>query len=126
MYNTPACYCIYIADLCFKWLLNLGGIEGIEQINARKAQKLYDFIDASGYYKNPVRLQNRSRMNVPFTSKNAADEKTFLDEAKKVGLTTLAGHRSVGGFRASIYNAFPEAGIDALIAFMKDFAAKHP
>jgi len=126
MYNTPACYCIYIAGLCFEWLMNLGGLEVMEKMNADKALKLYEFIDNSGYYQNPVVKQFRSRMNVPFTSKNAADEKAFLAEATKAGLHTLAGHRSVGGFRASIYNAMPAAGIDALIEFMKVFMAAHP
>eukprot|EP01105_Mastigella_eilhardi_P007117 TRINITY_DN18569_c0_g1_i1.p2 TRINITY_DN18569_c0_g1~~TRINITY_DN18569_c0_g1_i1.p2 ORF type:complete len:366 (-),score=138.11 TRINITY_DN18569_c0_g1_i1:30-1127(-) len=127
MYNTPACYCIYIAGLCFKWLLNLGGLKAIEEINERKAKKLYDYIDASGYYTNPVQKANRSHMNLPFLSKHgAADEKTFVAEATKQGLTTLAGHRSVGGFRASIYNAFPEEGVDKLIEFMKKYAEAHP
>ncbi|KAH3762593.1 3-phosphoserine/phosphohydroxythreonine transaminase [Pelomyxa schiedti] len=126
MYNTPACYCIYIAGLCFQWLLSLGGLEGMERINAQKAARLYDFIDNSGYYKNPVTKEFRSRMNVPFISKNPADEKAFLTEAAAEGLVTLAGHRSVGGFRASIYNAFPEAGIEKLIEFMKAFMIRHP
>jgi phosphoserine aminotransferase len=121
MLNTPPTYGIYLADLVFKWLKAQGGVEAIATINARKAQKLYDYIDQSSFYANPVRKDSRSKMNVPFTLANADLEDAFLEQSDKQGLQTLAGHRSVGGMRASIYNAMPEAGIDALIAFMKDF-----
>jgi len=127
MINTPATYCIYIAGLVFEWILHeIGGIEKMEAINRLKAKKLYDYIDASGYYKNPVALHNRSIMNVPFVGKHADLEKKWLEEAEKEGLVTLAGHRSVGGFRASIYNAMPVEGVEKLIAFMKKFAEAHP
>eukprot|EP00727_Mastigamoeba_balamuthi_P009291 m51a1_g4985 putative phosphoserine aminotransferase (366) ;mRNA; r:78852-80448 len=126
MYNTPSTYNIYIAGLVFQWILDLGGMEAMEAINHRKAAKLYKYIDESGYYRNPVAVANRSHMNVPFLGKDPKLEKEFLGEAKKAGMMFLAGHRSVGGFRASIYNAMPEAGVDRLIAFMKDFAAAHP
>jgi len=125
MYNTPACWNIYVANLVFEWILSLGGLAAMEERNKRKAAKLYDYIDASGYYSNPVKKEHRSHMNVPFLGPKDIDEKDFLAQAKKAGLVTLAGHRSVGGFRASIYNAMPEEGIDALIAFMKDYAEKH-
>jgi phosphoserine aminotransferase len=126
MYNTPSCYNVYIAGLVFKWILGLGGLAGMEEINARKCAMLYDVIDASGYWRSPVAKDSRSRMNVTFLGKHDALEKDFLAAAKKAGLWFLAGHRSVGGFRASIYNAMPEAGIVKLIAFLKEFAAAHP
>jgi len=125
MYNTPPTYAWYLAGLVFKWLKNKGGLSGMAEINQRKAQKLYDAIDGSGFYKNPVDKACRSWMNVPFTLPNAELDEVFLKEAKKVGLTTLKGHRSVGGMRASIYNAMPEAGVDALVAFMADFAKRN-
>jgi phosphoserine aminotransferase len=125
MYNTPPTYAWYLAGLVFKWLKNLGGLPAMAQINRRKAEKLYAAIDDSGYYKNPVDKKYRSWMNVPFTLPNADLDKPFLSEAKKHGLVTLAGHRSVGGMRASIYNAMPEAGVDALVAFMREFAQSH-
>ncbi len=121
MYNTPPTYGWYLAGLVFKWLKDLGGLSAIATINQRKAEKLYAAIDGSNFYANPVDLQYRSWMNVPFTLANADLDKTFVAEAKEAGLVTLAGHRSVGGMRASIYNAMPEAGIDALIQFMQDF-----
>jgi phosphoserine aminotransferase len=126
MYNTPPTYAWYIAGLVFKRLLANGGLEQMQQINERKANKLYAAIDQSGgFYRNPVAVNARSWMNVPFILKDDALDKPFLAEAEKVGLSALAGHRSVGGMRASIYNAMPEAGIDALIAFMHDFAQRH-
>ena len=126
MYNTPPTYAWYIAGLVFKRLLANGGLEQMKQINERKANKLYAAIDQSGgFYRNPVAVNARSWMNVPFILKDDALDKPFLAEAEKVGLSALAGHRSVGGMRASIYNAMPEAGIDALIAFMHDFAQRH-
>lgn len=125
MYNTPPTYAWYLAGLVFKWLKGLGGLDAMAAINARKATLLYDAIDASGFYRNPVEPSARSWMNVPFTLADAALDDVFLKEAKAVGLTTLKGHRSVGGMRASIYNAMPEAGVEALVAFMQEFARKH-
>lgn len=125
MYNTPATYSWYLAGLVFDWLKQQGGVAGIAKINQRKAEKLYDYIDQSGFYANPVAVNNRSKMNVPFTLKSADLDKAFLAEADSMGLLNLAGHRSVGGMRASIYNAVSEEAVDALIAFMKDFAAKN-
>lgn len=126
MYNTPSTYAWYIAGLVFKWLKAQGGLEEMGKINQAKAQMLYDAIDHSnGFYKNPVDPQYRSWMNVPFTLKSEELEKPFLKEAKQVGLVTLAGHRSVGGLRASIYNAMPQEGIKTLVSFMNDFAQRN-
>lgn len=125
MYNTPATYSWYLAGLVFDWLKQQGGVSAMAQINQRKAQKLYGYIDESGFYANPVAINNRSKMNVPFTLKDAALDKAFLAEAEAAGLLNLAGHRSVGGMRASIYNAVSEQAVDALIQFMQTFAAKH-
>ena len=125
MYNTPATYSWYLAGLVFQWLKDQGGVGAMAAINDRKAKKLYDYIDGSGFYANPVAKENRSCMNVPFTLKDEALDKTFLKEADAKGLLNLKGHRSVGGMRASIYNAVPEAAVDALIEFMQDFAAKN-
>lgn len=125
MYNTPATYSWYLAGLVFEWLKQQGGVSKMAQVNARKAKKLYDYIDASGFYANPVFIKNRSRMNVPFTLKDAALDKTFLEQADKAGLLNLKGHRSVGGMRASIYNAVSEEAVDALIAFMETFASEN-
>jgi len=123
MYNTPPTYAIYLAGLVFKWLKKQGGVAGIEVVNRRKAEKLYDYIDNSGFYANPVEKQSRSLMNIPFTLANADLDKQFLKEADAAGLLNLKGHRSVGGMRASIYNAVPEQAVDDLIAFMQKFAA---
>ncbi len=125
MYNTPPTYSIYLAGLVFKWLKSQGGVEAIEVVNRRKAAKLYDYIDNSGFYANPVEVASRSLMNVPFTLANADLDKSFLAEAEAAGLLNLKGHRSVGGMRASIYNAVSEASVDTLIAFMKSFAANN-
>ncbi len=125
MYNTPATYSWYLAGLVFDWLKQQGGVAAIEEINKRKAEKLYSYIDASDYYANPVAINNRSKMNVPFTLKDSALDKTFLQEAEKQGLLNLAGHRSVGGMRASIYNAVTEQAVDALIEFMQSFALRN-
>lgn len=126
MYNTPATYSWYLSGLVFQWIKQQGGLAGMAAINERKAQKLYAAIEASGgFYNSPVAVDCRSWMNVPFTLANADLDKPFLSEAAKVGLTTLKGHRSVGGMRASIYNAMPEAGVDALVSFMQDFAQKN-
>ena len=121
MYNTPATYSWYLAGLVFQWLKKRGGLAAMAETNERKAAKLYAAIDASGLYANPVALANRSWMNVPFTLADPELDATFLAQAKDNGLVTLKGHRSVGGMRASIYNAMPEEGVDALIAFMAEF-----
>lgn len=121
MYNTPPTYAWYLAGLVFQWLLGLGGLEAMSVINRRKAEKLYAAIDASDFYANPVDPACRSWMNVPFTLANPDLDGEFLREAAALGLTTLKGHRSVGGMRASIYNAMPEAGVSALVDFMADF-----
>lgn len=126
MYNTPPTYAWYIAGLVFEWLKKNGGLKAMAETNQRKAGKLYAAIDTSGgYYKNPVELSSRSWMNVPFTLKNDNLDESFLKGAKSAGLLQLKGHRSVGGMRASIYNAMPEAGVDALIAYMQDFMKKN-
>ena len=126
MYNTPPTYAWYIAGLVFEWLKKRGGLAGIAAINQRKAEKLYSYIDGSGgFYRNPVERACRSWMNVPFTLKDPALDEVFLKGAKDAGLVQLKGHRSVGGMRASIYNAMPEDGIDALIAYMKEFARQY-
>ena len=121
MYNTPPTYAWYLAGLVFKWLKDLGGLEGMATINRHKAEALYAAIDGSGFYRNPVDPGCRSWMNVPFTLPDPALDETFLKEAKAAGLVTLKGHRSVGGMRASIYNAMPEEGVRVLIDFMRDF-----
>ena len=125
MYNTPPTYAWYIAGLVFEHLLAKGGLAAMEAINQRKAQKLYAAIDNSPFYSNPVDVKCRSWMNVPFLLANSELDKTFLKEAEAAGLSSLAGHRSVGGMRASIYNAMPEEGVDTLIAFMNDFAQRN-
>jgi len=125
MLNTPPTYAWYLSGLVFEWLKQQGGLTAMATLNERKAQKLYAAIDQSGFYANPVEVTSRSWMNVPFTLADAELDKTFLEEATKQGLKTLKGHRSVGGMRASIYNAMPEAGVDALISFMQDFEKRH-
>ncbi len=125
MWNTPATFAWYMASLVFRWLKAQGGLKKVAQRNDAKAAKLYSAIDASGFYTNPVDVSYRSRMNIPFTLPDTALDSIFLDESKAAGLANLKGHRSIGGLRASIYNAMPEEGVDALIAFMSDFEAKH-
>ncbi len=126
MYNTPPTYAWYIAGLVFEMLLKKGGLKSMAEVNQRKAGKLYAYIDSTGgFYKNPVEKQSRSWMNVPFTLKDAALDEPFLKGTKAAGLVQLKGHRSVGGMRASIYNAMPEAGVDTLIAYMRDFMGKN-
>ena len=125
MLNTPPCFAWYVAGLTFQWLKRQGGLEAIAERNARKAEKLYGFIDGSDFYRNPVAPAARSRMNVPFLLADDNLNAAFLEEADKAGLSTLKGHRSVGGMRASIYNAMPEAGVDALIDFMRDFERRN-
>lgn len=124
MLNTPPTYNWYLLGLVLEWLKAQGGVAAIEIRNNRKADKLYAAIDASSFYSNPVDPSVRSRMNVPFLLANADLEKTFLAQAKSHGLVNLEGHRSVGGLRASLYNALPEAGVDALVAFMHEFERK--
>ncbi|WP_300272952.1 3-phosphoserine/phosphohydroxythreonine transaminase [Halomonas sp.] len=122
MVNTPATYSWYLAGLVFEWLKDdIGGLSAMEAINARKAAKLYAAIDASELYANPITPANRSRMNVPFVLADERLDAPFLAEAEAAGLLNLKGHRSVGGMRASLYNAVPEAAVDALIDFMTDF-----
>jgi phosphoserine aminotransferase len=125
MYNTPPVFAIYIMGLVMKWLLGIGGLDGIHAVNQRKAAKLYAEIDRSGFYKGHAAKDCRSLMNVTFRLPSEELEAAFAKEAKAAGLDGLKGHRSVGGLRASIYNAFPEAGIDALVAFMQEFEKKN-
>jgi phosphoserine aminotransferase len=125
MLNTPPTFGWYFAGLVFKWVKAQGGLAGIGERNRLKAEKLYRAIDESGFYRNPVAKNCRSWMNVPFTLAKPELDKTFLIEANAAGLTNLEGHRSVGGMRASLYNAMPVAGVDALIAFMKEFQRRH-
>jgi phosphoserine aminotransferase len=125
MLNTPATYSWYLCGLVLKWLKEQGGVEGIEQRNIAKAAKLYQAIDQSALYSNPVETVSRSRMNVPFILADESLDKPFLAAAEANGLFELKGHRSVGGMRASIYNAMPEAGVQALIDFMAEFERAH-
>ncbi len=125
MYNTPTTYSWYVAGLVFEWLKEQGGLEGMAAVNKRKADKLYAVIDGSDFYGSPVAKNARSWMNVPFTLADAELDAAFLKGASEKGLITLKGHRSVGGMRASIYNAMPEEGVDALVAFMKEFEVGH-
>ncbi|WP_026279787.1 3-phosphoserine/phosphohydroxythreonine transaminase [Thioalkalivibrio sp. ALJ16] len=125
MYNTPPTFGWYLAGLVFEWLLEQGGLKAMAEINQRKAGKLYEFIDNSAFYRNPVEPSARSWMNVPFILADDSLDGTFLNEADAAGLSSLKGHRSVGGMRASIYNAVPESAVDALIEFMADFENRH-
>jgi phosphoserine aminotransferase len=125
MLNTPPTYAIYIAGLVFEWLLAQGGLGAIEQKNIAKAGLLYDYLDQSSLYRNPVRKEDRSRMNVPFRLRGERLDDAFLKGAKEAGLVELKGHRSVGGMRASIYNAMPIEGVQTLVEYMKDFEARH-
>lgn len=125
MLNTPPTFGWYLAGLVFEWLQAQGGVPAMDKLNDLKASKLYSYIDNSDFYTNPVDIAVRSRMNVPFILAKPELDKLFLTEATSAGLLNLAGHRSVGGMRASIYNAVPEAAVDALIEFMQDFAVTH-
>jgi len=125
MLNTPNTYGWYLASLVFKWLLAEGGMAAIAARNQAKADLLYGYIDQSGFYKNPVEKSARSRMNVPFTLPREELDAPFLKAAEAAGLMALKGHRAVGGMRASIYNAIPLAGVQALVDFMKDFAKRN-
>jgi phosphoserine aminotransferase len=124
LYNTPNTFGIYILGLTMKWLRSTGGLEGIARINQRKAGRLYAEIDRTGFYRGTAQRESRSLMNITFRLPDEQLEKTFEKEATAAGLDGLKGHRSVGGMRASIYNAFPEEGIDALVAFMREFERK--
>jgi phosphoserine aminotransferase len=125
MYNTPPCFAIYMAKLVYEWLLDLGGLEEMKKLNEKKADLLYGYLDSQDYYIAPVEKESRSMMNVTFVTGNADLDKKFAAEASAAGLKNLKGHRSVGGMRASIYNAVPYEGVEALVAFMKKFAAEN-
>ena len=125
MYNTPPTYAIYIAGLVFKMLKAKGGIAGMEKVNRAKAKLLYDALDASNFFVSPVAKENRSLMNIPFTLKDASLDEEFLKGAKALKMVQLKGHRSVGGMRASIYNAMPVEGVQTLVDYMKAFEKKH-
>lgn len=126
MYNTPPCYTIYIAKLVYEWLLSIGGLEEMKRRNVKKAKLLYDYLDSQDYYIAPVKKESRSMMNVTFVTGDADLDKKFAAEASANGLKNLKGHRSVGGMRASIYNAMPYEGVEKLVAFMKEFAKNNP
>ena len=121
LYNTPPCYGIYICGKVFKWIKAMGGLEAMKELNEKKAAVLYDFLDNSKLFKGTVRKEDRSLMNVPFVTGDADLDAKFVKEAKEAGFENLKGHRSVGGMRASIYNAMPIEGVEALVAFMKKF-----
>ena len=121
MYNTPPCYSIYIAGLTFKWIKKMGGLEKMKELNVKKAKILYDFLDNSKMFKGTVVPEDRSLMNVPFITGNEELDAKFVAESKKAGFVNLKGHRSVGGMRASIYNAMPIEGVEKLVEFMKKF-----
>ena len=121
LYNTPPAYGIYICGLVFKWLKKLGGLEKMKELNEKKAKILYDFLDSSKLFKGTVEKDSRSLMNVPFVTGSEELDKKFIEEAKNAGLVQLKGHRSVGGMRASIYNAMPIEGVKVLVEFMKKF-----
>ena len=121
LYNTPNCYCIYMCGKVFKWLKKMGGLEVMKQRNEEKAKVLYDFLDQSKLFKGTVVPEDRSLMNVPFITGNADLDAKFVKESKEAGLENLKGHRTVGGMRASIYNAMPKEGVETLVAFMKKF-----
>ena len=125
MYNTPPTYAIYVAGLVFQWLKRLGGLAAMERINIEKAQLLYNYLDATGFYDCPVEVEDRSLMNVPFRLQDENLDAQFLDQAKRQGLVQLKGHRSVGGMRASIYNAMPVEGVRKLVDFMREFERNH-
>ena len=125
MLNTPPTYAVYVAGLVFEWLLAKGGVAAIEQENIAKARLLYDYLDQTDFYTNPVRKEDRSRMNVPFKLRDDSLDEPFLRGAKELGMVQLKGHRSVGGMRASLYNAMPLAGVQTLVDYMKAFERRH-
>ena len=126
MYNTPPCYAIYVAGLVYEWIESIGGLDKMKEMNEKKANLLYDYLDSQDYYVAPVKKNSRSMMNVTFVTGDADLDKKFASEAAKAGLKNLKGHRSVGGMRASIYNAMPYEGVAALVEFMKEFAKNNP
>ena len=126
MYNTPPCYTIYMAKLVYEWILSIGGLDAMKKHNEEKAAILYNYLDSQSYYIAPVKDGSRSMMNVTFVTGDADLDKKFASEASAAGLINLKGHRSVGGMRASIYNAMPYEGVEALVAFMKEFAKNNP
>ena len=126
MYNTPPCWCIYMARLVFDWILSIGGLEEMKRRNEKKASLLYDYLDSQSYYTATVDKKCRSMMNVVFVTGDAELDKKFAKEASEAGLKNLKGHRSVGGMRASIYNSMPYEGVEKLVAFMKQFALDNP
>ncbi|HJS78860.1 MAG TPA: 3-phosphoserine/phosphohydroxythreonine transaminase [Burkholderiales bacterium] len=125
MLNTPATYSLYVAGLVFKWLKQQGGLASIERKNVEKAKLLYDYLDSSEFFHNPVAKEDRSRMNVPFTLKDKSLDEPFLKGAAERSLIQLKGHRSVGGMRASIYNAMPLEGVQRLVEYMREFEQEH-
>ncbi len=125
LYNTPPAYGIYICGKVFKWLKKMGGLEKMKEINEKKAKILYDFLDESKLFNNPVRKEDRSLMNVPFVTGSDELDAKFVKEAKEAGFENLKGHRTVGGMRASIYNAMPIEGVEKLVEFMREFEAKN-
>lgn len=125
MYNTPPCYSIYMCGLVAKWMKNIGGVKKLEELNREKAKLLYDFIDNSNLYKNNIKKEYRSLMNIVFVTGNEELDKEFVKEAKAANIVNIKGHRSVGGMRASIYNAMPIEAVEYLINFMKDFEIQH-
>ncbi|TSA13007.1 MAG: 3-phosphoserine/phosphohydroxythreonine transaminase, partial [Betaproteobacteria bacterium] len=125
MLNTPPTYAIYIAGLVFKWLKRQGGLVEVERRNVAKAELLYDYLDQSKFFVSPVEPRDRSRMNVPFKLQREALDEEFLKGAKAQGMVQLKGHRSVGGMRASLYNAMPIEGVQHLVAYMREFESKH-
>lgn len=125
LYNTPPCYSIYMCGLVFEWIKELGGVEAIQALNEKKAKLLYDCIDSSKLFKGTARKEDRSLMNVTYVTGNEALDKAFVKEAEAKGLINLKGYRSVGGMRASIYNAMPYEGVEALVALMKDFESRN-
>ena len=126
MYNTPPCWCIYIAKLVYEWIESIGGLEGMKKINEKKCGILYDYLDSQDYYIAAADKQSRSMMNVTFVTGDPELDKKFASEAGKNGFVNVKGHRSVGGMRASIYNAMPIEGVEKLVEFMKKFAAENP
>ena len=125
LYNTPNCWDIYVCGLVFRWLKQMGGLAEMQRRNIEKAQILYDYLDASELFKGTVRREDRSLMNVPFVTGDKELDAEFVKEATAAGLVNLKGHRTVGGMRASIYNAMPKEGVEALVKFMGDFEKEH-
>ena len=125
LFFAPPCYDIYICGKVFKWLLKNGGLQAMKETNEKKAKILYDYLDSSKLFKGTVRKEDRSLMNVPFVTGNEELDAKFVKEATEAGFVNLKGHRTVGGMRASIYNAMPIEGVEKLVAFMKDFEEKN-